>query len=116
MSKTDKTDPYWVKEMYERVEYHDHRNGVCDIDEYIFGGRHTWGQRRWNGCCFYQLVRYDNKTFGRPSADSEWMRIENRRKRRADRVKMSKIRKNLILEESMQYSDYRRDVYGLPSW
>lgn len=32
MSRTDKTDPYWVKVERYGIEDHDHRNGVCDYE------------------------------------------------------------------------------------
>ena len=35
MSHTDKTQPYWVKlkqNPQDRVEEHDHRKGICDLD------------------------------------------------------------------------------------
>ena len=45
MSKTDKTDPFWVKSMRGDLaseEVHDHRDGVCDMpsdaDAYHSGG------------------------------------------------------------------------------
>jgi hypothetical protein len=37
MSKTDKTDPVWVKlrrESPARVEFHNHNNGVCNFTEW----------------------------------------------------------------------------------
>jgi hypothetical protein len=36
MSKTDKTQPVWVKanDPQQHIEYHDHRHGICDIEEY----------------------------------------------------------------------------------
>ena|SRR5215211_7696615 len=60
MSRTDKTNPYWVKleqEPSSRVEHHDHRRGVCDIDEY--DPKHNQYISYWHNHCHYKL-RYVN--------------------------------------------------------
>jgi hypothetical protein len=54
MSKTDKTDPPWVKALRrnspEITEYHDHRAGVCDIDEIEEEGNRVFYWQRYRHC------------------------------------------------------------------
>ena len=47
MSHTDKTDPWWVQIHHpDRThEIHDHRNGICDINEWYNDPRHYNGTR-----------------------------------------------------------------------
>lgn len=44
MSKTDKTDPFWVYIMRYGVEVHNHERGECDIEEWTPGTSFT---NRW---------------------------------------------------------------------
>lgn len=46
MSRTDKTDPYWVRLNAYGREDHDHRNGVCDLDAFDpCGAPYGWRHR-----------------------------------------------------------------------
>lgn len=59
MSKTDKTNPSWVKALRkdspEITEYHDHSQHACDIDD-VKGDRVFYWNRR--GSCGYNVSYY----------------------------------------------------------
>ncbi len=75
MSRTNKTDPFWVKSNRYGRERHEHRDGVCDIAE---------GNQHWDSC---------NKEipWGHPMGicgcsvcgAKEWRKIESRKVRHA---------------------------------
>lgn len=55
MSRTDKTDPLWIRmtdpaNRNEVREHHDHTKGPCDLDTYYAKRDGFW--RRANGSCF----------------------------------------------------------------
>lgn len=56
MSKTDKTQPYWLRMRDHNVRaVHDHRDGVCDIVP-LENNRDWWSpgchyRYWWYGCC-----------------------------------------------------------------
>lgn len=54
MSHTDKTRPLWVQvrdpeNRWAMQEEHDHRNGVCNYDEWFDSGENYW-RSSWWGC------------------------------------------------------------------
>lgn len=56
MSKTDKTQPYWVKLAQnpdDRKEFHNHQRGICDIDNFN-PKRNNYFTYRLNHC-YYKL-------------------------------------------------------------
>ena len=99
MSKTDKTDPTWVKALRkdspEIREYHDHRFHPCDIDE-VNGDRVFFWMRR--GSCGYNVSYYGwhNGFYARPPRGRSYRQEhEGRmragwRKARQDMLKLSR--------------------------
>jgi hypothetical protein len=61
MSKTDKTDPYWVKVERYGVEHHDHRNTDCTMDDYL---PYVWPRTPWlsRQTCYKDLTWGDMQT------------------------------------------------------
>lgn len=107
MSKTDKTHPTWVKVQQQRnnpevVERHDHRNGVCDIDE-AFGERPFYWQRR--GACGYDVsyYGYHGGFYARP-AHGRWYRREYYGRERA-KWRKTKHEMRKLSREDIEYYD-----------
>lgn len=69
MSKTDNTQPYWVKlaqNPQERVEYHDHCSRVCDIEDYPWKMQRSLYDWRLQHC-YYKIKVNEYWIFnGRP--------------------------------------------------
>lgn len=91
MSRTDKTAPYQVKLRrgdLETYEYHDHRNGVCDLAsdpdrfEYAKGGCYKSFHYTGTGVCCCTQCRA-----------VEWPRTETQRRRRDRRTAKQELRK-----------------------
>lgn len=77
MSKTYKTNPYWVKVNKAKTsklvkEYHDHRNNPCDLDMYSGGPRCFWWQRREQKCGYdVSYYGYRGGFYSRPRRGKE---------------------------------------------
>ncbi len=106
MSKTDKTDPTWVKALRkdspEISEWHDHRFGPCDIEE-IDGHRVFFWQRR-NKNCGYSVSYYGwhNGFYARPPS-SRYYRREKEGKMRAG---WRKARQDMLKLSGEDLEDY----------
>jgi hypothetical protein len=102
MSKTYKTDPYWVKLRKKRVarrEIHDHRDGLCDFDEAI---KQT---RFWPRKCGY-TVSYYGYNDGFFEVRSRWIKAEIALSRGAERAKLRKDRDELLKLDIENMQDY----------
>lgn len=56
MSRTDKTNPFWVKLMHGDLaveELHDHSDGVCDLPPIEDAVAYTYGSTRCRRCFTY---------------------------------------------------------------
>lgn len=84
MSRTDKTDPYYVKLHREGVEQHDHRHGVCDFDRDFYKHDHDSLSRWRNNCGLQQSYKnyYDDGWFSQPKAVRQESKQQNRNDRR----------------------------------
>ena len=98
MSKTDKTDPLFVKALRgESVTIdHDHRNGICDAAVRLWGPRDNEAPRDWRVsmyACEIHVNYYSypgRKAWSRPKRAKYETEKWHRAKRREANVKLSK--------------------------
>jgi hypothetical protein len=84
MSRTDKTDPWFVKLHREGVEYHDHSLGVCDFDRDFYKHDHD-RLSRWRNRCGLEQSDWSytkNPWFDQPKAVRQESKRQNRSERR----------------------------------
>lgn len=83
MSRTDKTDPYFVKLNRYGVEHHDHRSGTCDYHSVPKQGT---SQRPWSsGVCERRMPHeywWDSNLWGQAAAVRQESTRQNRVERR----------------------------------
>ncbi len=102
MSRTYKTDPSWVKISHKRKpsvvkEYHDHRNGECDIRQ-VANKSPFWWQKVSRQSCGYDVsyYGYHGGFYSRPPGSKAYRREHQGRTRAAlrktkhDLVKLSR--------------------------
>jgi len=111
MSKTDKTDPSWVKALRkdspEIKEYHDHTKKdedgyiICDIDDVEKPNIFYW-QRR--GSCAYDVSYYgwNNGFYARPPRGKEIRNLMEG----ANRAKWRKARQDMLKLDPEDMEDY----------
>lgn len=91
MSKTDKTDPWFVKKARYGVVEHDHRDGVCNGEQVV-----TWRDENYYRQCSLELPAswwYDNYSLvycGPMSKDER--RVDRKKRRAADRTAMINVK------------------------
>lgn len=91
MSRTDKTDPSWVKLKYPsrvRRECHNHEKGICDLTEPTRG---DWrAPYRGGEHCYYDVSYYgwNEGFYGRGAG--RWFRAELAASNGANRAKLRK--------------------------
>ena len=95
MSKTDKTDPYWVKLHRYGIEDHDHRYGDCDYDpnHSLHDDTRTWRSRDYHypDCSKimpYRSYGYGDKWFPHPKALGGERTRQNRVARRTVKAQL----------------------------
>jgi hypothetical protein len=83
MSKTDKTRPYWVWVGTElRSEFHDHRDGVCNLPDDPLDSEHDWRK-----CHYTHRVDGVNHFCGCwMCTGQEWRRQDRRKSRHEARA------------------------------
>jgi hypothetical protein len=91
MSRTHKTDPYWVKLSRPsriRKEHHNHEKGICDLTEPTQGNwRVTFRRGKY---CYYTVSYYGwNEGFYGRGAGS-WFRAELAETNGSNRAKLRK--------------------------
>lgn len=88
MSRTDKTDPYFVKLHRYGIEDHDHSTHKCDYDPNENLHKNT-RHRHWNSCSKQQrcVHYYNDNWFGQPKAYRE----ESIRQHRVSRRKVKSL-------------------------
>jgi hypothetical protein len=86
MSRTDKTDPYYVKTHRYGIEKHNHSRGECDYDENEFAhGASKFPRWRYGNTCTRSVWEPRGqywKNFSRPSAVHHEATRQHRAKRR----------------------------------
>lgn len=97
MSKTDKTDPYWVKgndpTQRARTEYHDHSTGDCDIAD--AKGREVFWYSR-SGNCGYNIPYYRWNDGFYSNAVGRWAKAEKKIREGSARTKLARDRHELV--------------------
>lgn len=89
MSRTDKTQPYWVKILeskQNRQEWHCHENGVCDIDAVVGPESLSWRRVDGGWKCHYDastaLMYSGYGRCGCPMCSGQYERRQERRQSR----------------------------------
>jgi hypothetical protein len=92
MSKTDKTQPWWVRIIQHKPkESHDHRNGVCDLPKEPTRPEHV----RWKaGSCYWnystEMLYGGDSGCGCQMCTNQFGRkLDNRKKRRSKRKEIN---------------------------
>lgn len=104
MSKTDKTRPTWVKlcdDYKVREEIHDHRDGICNFDEWESNKYSVWPRK-----CGYTVSYYgwNNGFFSRGPAS--WLKAEVRARHGAARAKLRKDVHDMLKLRREDIEDY----------
>ncbi len=92
MSKTDKTDPWEVRLKVDpsiRIEQHDHRDGICDIEE----ARTRFMFARYCGYHFIAKYYYTSGIYGRPKSEQAYRAEYNGKERTRVRMAMQSYRR-----------------------
>lgn len=117
MSKTDKTIPWRVAELYYGEEDHDHRTGGCDLDEYNPLNREKkYRGWYWNTRPCYLNVPYygySGYKWPRESVVGEYAREENRKIRHNDKRALRRIINNDIDADDTNFGRPRRNAEWL---
>lgn len=106
MSRTHKTDPYWVKlkkMKHLREESHNHTKGVCDIAEPTGG---NWRTPFSGGVHCQYTINYYGYNGGFFNSTSRWAQAEIKRENGGDRCTLRKDvcnMRNLDIEELEDY-------------
>jgi hypothetical protein len=105
MSKTYKTRPVWVKlrkECPERIEYHDHLDGICNLEDWVANQTTSWWPRK----CGYTVSYYgwNNGFFARGAA--RWLKSEVRIYHGSVRAGLRKDKHNLLKLSREDIEDY----------
>ena len=113
MSRTDKTDPWWVKKNRYGIEHHNHENGVCDgVDNVTSNG---W----WSVDCGKTFAdswrgEYYNYCVGPMPKDAR--RHDRKQRRAADRKAMQDALYDPEGWEDTVPLNHRHGVYGGGWW
>jgi hypothetical protein len=102
MSRTHKTDPYWVKlrkKKSARREIHDHTDGICNFEEA------TRMYRWWPRKCGY-TVSYYGYNDGFFEIRSRWLKSEIKLSHHAARAELRKDRHEMLKLDKDDLIDY----------
>ena len=103
MSKSDNTQPYWVRinfDTEDRIEVHNHEHGVCDLNNYDPKKHHFISY--WHQHCHYRLNRvvgYWGNRGGLPGGAAAPYRQEKVRHERASWRNKAADLKKMSLED-----------------
>lgn len=107
MSKTDKTDPSWVKLLRPspvRRTIHNHQHGICDL----VPPRANYWRAPFHGgdYCYYTVSYYgwNNGFYGRGPA--RWLKAEVRQRHGATRAKLRKDVQEMLKLDSEGIEEY----------
>lgn len=125
MSHTDKTRPVWVQvrdpeNRWAMQEDHDHRQGVCDYDEWFEAGVDPWDwrhHRRWSCHLDYSYYGYNKIKFWSKPPKSTWDRHNPYGKVRAQWLRdRARLLKAVDPEEVDYVTPRQREILGYIGW